>query len=186
MDAKMQRKERILLLYHLYEKPMYHIAYAILHHPQQAEDAVSEAFCYLLRHLDKFDEPESARTKQYIIRLIRSRAIDQYRKNAVENGRRAPWDERVYEVPETEDQIDSLEQSMLYTQQQAALEEMLGTLSETDSRIVLMHCVEGLTFREIAERMSMKENTVRKRFERARKSMMRAKGVTRYAELFSV
>lgn len=64
------RKERVCLLYQLYEQPMYRIAYSILHHPEQAEDAVSEAFCYLLRHLDKFDEPESDRTKQYIIRLM--------------------------------------------------------------------------------------------------------------------
>ena len=37
-------KEKLQTLYQIYEKPMYHIAYAILHHPQQAEDAVSEAF----------------------------------------------------------------------------------------------------------------------------------------------
>ena len=32
-------KEKLQTLYQIYEKPMYHIAYAILHHPQQAEDA---------------------------------------------------------------------------------------------------------------------------------------------------
>lgn len=183
MDPQTSRKERICLLYRLYEKPMYHIAYAILHHVQQAEDAVSEAFCYCLRHLDKFDEPESTRTKQYMIRLIRSKAIDQYRRNAVENNRRTPWDDRVMQIPETD---DTLEQALLYTEQQAALEDMLQTLNETDTRIVLLRCVEGLPFREIAERISMKENTVRKRFERARKTMMRSKGVTSYAQLFSL
>ena len=38
-------KEKLHTLYKIYEKPMYHIAYAILHHTQQTEDAVSEAFC---------------------------------------------------------------------------------------------------------------------------------------------
>ena len=177
------RKERVCLLYQLYEQPMYRIAYSILHHPEQAEDAVSEAFCYLLRHLDKFDEPESARTKQYIIRLIRSKAIDQYRRNAQEQGRRAPWDAAVYQIPDGD---DPLEQAICYTEQQVAVEDMLQVLSETDTQIVLLRCVEGLSFREIAQRVSMKQSTVRKRFERARKSMMRAKGVTSYEQLFSV
>lgn len=45
-------KEKLHKLYRLYEKPMYHIAYAVLHHTQQTEDAVSEAFCKVIRHLD--------------------------------------------------------------------------------------------------------------------------------------
>lgn len=183
MHPQISRKEKICLLYQLYEKPMYRIAYAILHHTEQTEDAVSEAFCYIIRHLDKFEEPESAKTKQYMIRLIRSKAIDQYRKNAVENNRQTPWDDRVLQVPES---TDTLEQAMLYTEQQAMLEDMLQTLNETDARIVLLRCAEGLSFREIAARVSMKESTARKRFERARKTMMRSKGVTSYEQLFSV
>lgn len=65
-------KEKLQTLYQIYEKPMYHIAYAILHHPQQAEDAVSEAFCRVIRHLDKIGEPEHPKTKQYMIKIIRS------------------------------------------------------------------------------------------------------------------
>ena len=42
-------KEKLHKLYRLYEKPMYHIAYAVLHHTQQTEDAVSEAFCKVIR-----------------------------------------------------------------------------------------------------------------------------------------
>ena len=60
-------KEKLHKLYRLYEKPMYHIAYAVLHHTQQTEDAVSEAFCKVIRHLNQIDEPESPRTRQYMI-----------------------------------------------------------------------------------------------------------------------
>lgn len=37
-------QEKLDQLYALYEQPMYRIAYAILHHTEQAEDAVSDAF----------------------------------------------------------------------------------------------------------------------------------------------
>ena len=93
-------KEKLHKLYRLYEKPMYHIAYAVLHHTQQTEDAVSEAFCKVIRHLDQIDEPESPRTRQYMIQIIRNTAISQYRKNAKEADRRTAWDERILQVPD--------------------------------------------------------------------------------------
>lgn len=178
-------KEKLHALYQLYEKPMYHIAYAILHHTQQTEDAVSDAFCKVIRHLDKIGEPDSPQTKQYMIQVIRNTAISQYRKNAREADRCTPWDERVLQVP-TEMETDGIEQKERLTEQRQALSDMLGILNETDTKIVLLHCQEGLSFREIARQCAMKECTVRKRFERARKAMMKQRGVTSYEQLFSL
>ena len=39
-----EKQETLRQLYEQYEQPMYRIAYAILHHTEQAEDAVSDAF----------------------------------------------------------------------------------------------------------------------------------------------
>ena len=194
-------KEKLHILYQLYEKPMYHIAYAILHHTQQTEDAVSEAFCKVIRHLDKIGDPESPRTKQYIIRIIRNTAINQYRKNAREADRRTVWDDRILQIPD-ETAASPAEQQEEQQHQQAILTEMLESLSETDRQIVLppwswkaqassvvrrppaILCQNNLPFREIAQRCGIKEAAARKRFERARKTMMKQKGVTSYEQLF--
>lgn len=93
-------KEKLHTLYKIYEKPMYHIAYAILHHTQQTEDAVSEAFCRVIANLHKIGDPESPQTRQYMIQIIRSTAISQYRKNARESDRRSPWDDKFLQIPE--------------------------------------------------------------------------------------
>ena len=178
-------KEKLHKLYRLYEKPMYHIAYAVLHHTQQTEDAVSEAFCKLIRHLDQIDEPESPRTRQYMIQIIRNTAISQYRKNAKEADRRTAWDERILQVPD-ETPTSAAEQQEEQEYQQAILAEMLEVLSETDRQIVLLRCQQELPFREIAQRCGIKETAARKRFERARKAMMQQKGVTSYEQLFSL
>lgn len=53
MKQMQPAKEKLHTLYKIYEKPMYHIAYAILHHTQQTEDAVSEAFCRVIANLHK-------------------------------------------------------------------------------------------------------------------------------------
>lgn len=37
MKQMQPAKEKLHTLYKIYEKPMYHIAYAILHHTQQTE-----------------------------------------------------------------------------------------------------------------------------------------------------
>ena len=51
----MTDSEKLEALYRLYEKPLYHIAMAVLHHHEQAEDAVHDAFCKVMRHI----KPES-------------------------------------------------------------------------------------------------------------------------------
>lgn len=178
-------KEKLYELYQLYEKPMYYIAYAILHNHQQAEDAVSEAFCKVIHHLDKIDTPDSLRTKQYMIKVIRNTAISQYRKNLREAEQRTLWDEKVLQIP-TNTETDIIERHERYKEEQIVLSEMLNVLNETDTKIVLLRCQKGLSFRKIAEQCNMKETTVRKRFERARKAMIKQKGVTSYEQLFSL
>ena len=59
-------------------------------------------------------------------------------------------------------------------------------LNETDRKIVLLRCQENLSFREIARQCGIKEAAARKRFERARKAMIKQKGVTSYEQLFSL
>ena len=165
-------KEKLHTLYKIYEKPMYHIAYAILHHTQQTEDAVSEAFCRVIANLHKIGDPESPQTRQY-------------RKNARESDRRSPWDDKFLQIPEDAPPCP-LEQQEEQAMRQAVLAEMMEVLNETDRKIVLLRCQENLSFREIARQCGIKEAAARKRFERARKAMIKQKGVTSYEQLFSL
>ena len=56
-------------LYELYEQPMYRIAYAVLHDTALAEDAVHDAFVRLVSRLEKIGEPDSPKTKGYIVKV---------------------------------------------------------------------------------------------------------------------
>ena len=53
---------------------------------------------------------------------------------------------------------------------------MLDELGETDRNIVLLRCRDELSWREVSEKMSITESTARKRFERIRKKLVKAKG----------
>lgn len=61
-----------------------------------------------------------------------------------------------------------------------------GPKRDRPRKIVLLRCQENLSFREIARQCGIKEAAARKRFERARKAMIKQKGVTSYEQLFSL
>ncbi len=177
-------QEKLDQLYALYEQPMYRIAYAILHHTEQAEDAVSDAFLRIMKNLKKIGNVQSEKTKHYIVCIIRSTAINQYRQNQRDSERYTVWDDRILQVPS---QKDDMEQLLANITEEESIAELLEPLNETDRQIILMRCEEELSFREIAERLSIQEAAARKRFERAKKALQKKKGDICYeTRLFSV
>lgn len=157
-------REKLEELYRLYEKPMYYIALAVLKNHHQAEDAVSESFYRIIKHLDKLGEPEEPKTKQYIIKVIKSVAISRYRKNASEL-------KRLVALDETTRAPDCFEDIFKEDSESTVLK-LLSPLNDTDFEIVIMRGRDGLPYSEISEKLSISESAVRKRYERARKRVI--------------
>ncbi len=162
-------QEKLTELYRLYEKPLYRIALAVLHDHGQAEDAVSEAFCRVIRHIRRLGAPDAPQTKAYMIRTIRSTAFSQYRKNQREAERLSPLEDAHNAIP---DRNNSIEQRIEHRSLLETLASLLGILHEDDRQIVVWHGRDGISFTSIADRLGMTEAAVRKRYERARKRMM--------------
>ncbi len=169
----MPKSEKLERLYQLYEKPFYHIAYAILNHHQQAEDAVSDAFYQVMTHLDRIGDPDSPITKAYMIKIIKNTAITQYQKNVRQNRYCTELDDSVMQIADSQNELENRFRKKTLRQKLSA---MFSLISETDKQIILLHCQENKPFREIADILGMKETAVRKRFERARKRMTIQKG----------
>ena len=53
------------------------------------------------------------------------------------------------------------------------ISEILGELGEADRSIVLLRCRDGLSWKEVSDKMSITEANARKRFERVRKRLMK-------------
>ncbi len=170
METHEKSQEKFRQLYQRYEQPMYRIAYAILHQTEQAEDAVSDAFLQILKNLSKIDSADSEETKHYVVQIIRRTAINQYRKNARESKQTAPWDEQVLQIP---DETNDTETVFARAIQQEAMAALFDNLRDNEREIIWLHCQKEMTFSEIAERLSIRESTARKRFERAKKSIMK-------------
>ena len=91
-------------------------------------------------------------------------------QNAKDAERLTNLDDSTLQVPSPHNEV---EQFLQRTEQQEQLAQLLQGLSETDRTILFLRCEQEQSFREIAERLSMKEATVRKRFERARKAIQK-------------
>lgn len=181
MASLQEKQDKLQQLYELYEQPMYRIAYAILHHVEQSEDAVSDAFLKVIKNLNHIAEPDSPQTKQFMIQVIRNTAINQYRKNAKEARRWMELEDSILQIP---NETNEVEQFLQCTEQREITEQLLRGLSETDREILWLRCESELSFREIAQRLSMKEGTVRKRFERAKKAVRKQEGGKQYEKKF--
>ena len=156
----MTDSEKLEALYKLYERPLYHIAMAVLHQHEQAEDAVHDAFCKVMRHISKLGEPQAPETRAYMIAAFR-----QYR-NERRNAMTFPFDSLIQTIPDTRDTLRlHIEKSEL----RELLSSLLDSLNDTDRSIVLLHCRDGLTFGEIGRQLGISEAAARKRFERTRK-----------------
>lgn len=170
MKLSLSAREKLDVLYNLYEQPMYRVAYAILHNKCQAEDAVSDAFIKIAENLDKIKNPDSEKTRCYIIKIIKNESINQYRRNQRESER----------FVSTESIADIEDNQMESAMEQAELEDMLDgvllKIPEKYRKIMIMRCVYEMSFQEIAEELNEKASTVRKQYERAKKMLLKAFG----------
>lgn len=153
-------------VFQLYKQKMYHIAYAILHDSYQAEDAVMNAFVRMLERNYKMDDPSSDKTKQLIIAVTRTAAIDLYRKNQRERERQS-----LSEAPE-----EQLHDRILWNAYEGDgdIQEQLESLPGIYKDVLVERFIKDQSTLETAQALGVSEATVRKRQERALR-MMREK-----------
>lgn len=167
MRLNLSAREKLEILYNLYEQPMYRIAFAILHKECQAEDAVSEAFIKIAENLDKIKNPDSEKTRHYISRIIKNESINQYRRNKRESERYVSTES----IADIED--NQMEKEMEQAELGEILDGVLLQIPEKYRKIMIMRCVYEMSFQEIAEKLNEKASTVRKQYERAKKMVLK-------------
>lgn len=170
---KADQKEVLEEIYRLYEQDMYKRAYSILHQVQQAEDAVQDAFIKLMKYLPRIQDAGCEKTRGLVMRILRTTAIDQYRKN-----------HRDREMCTEEDALMQEKVVSIDVGQQAVDRELLGRilyeLQPMYLEVVKLRCYFGFSSRETAQILDVSEDVVSKRLERARKLIEKRMGDEKY------
>ncbi len=165
-------KERIEFeeAFSLHHRTVFRAARSVVRDPGLAEDVTQEVFIRLYKHLDTL--PDMEMLKPWLIRVALNLA-----KNVVRGNIRANTREENYVKEVEENGVYSVETEY---EQKAELSEVNRALSKVKEplRSCLVLKQQGLSYREIAESLSLNESSIGTFVARARAEFMRFYGKT--------
>ena len=156
-------------LFRRYRQPAYRVAFRLLGNEPDALDAVQEGFVKALTHLSGFQGRSSFKT--WLLRVVSNAALDLGRQR----GRReilsldaaGAGDAADAGLLTPDDAARGLERADL----RSLLDQALATLSEAQRRTFVLHADAGLSYREVADAMSVSIGTVMSRLFYARQKL---------------
>lgn len=152
MGGNSTARVKLEQLYQTYRGFMYYIANDVLHNPEDAEDIVHDAFFRIARNIKKISNVDSPRTRAYIAIIVRSMAIDLYRKH------RQHFVEDLSEIDESLIPCRSDSYELKYC---------FSHLSEQERDVILLRYAHGYSVAEIAEILGLSYSATAKIIERA-------------------
>ena len=160
-------------LIHLYQTPIYNVAYRILGDTSEAADAVQETFMKIFKGIKTFRGECGLKTWIYRIAisesLNRQRWWRRWRRHApVSIDDTAPNGNRLFDVT---DSRPSPESTCAQLELEREVQKALDGLSFEQRVTVVLRDIEGLSYEEIAETLGLSLGTVKSRLWRARSEM---------------
>lgn len=146
-------KTKFTRLYETYKNLMFSVAYSILNHNSDAEDAVHQAFISVIKHLGKFKKINSDSTKSLLIVITERKAIDIIRKN------------KRYVLMDDLDNIPGIE---IPPPGDLGLADAIAKLPGRYREIILLRYDQGYSTKEIAKILNLTPDTAQKTLWRAK------------------
>lgn len=131
---------------------MYRLAMSILKNTTDAEDAVSESILIAYKHLSSLKKPDSF--KAWIMTILSNVSKNMLKKR---------------EKIDLYKEMDLFEKNA--KEDSNEIWELVLTLSEEYSQVVILYYYEGFTTKEIAKILHIPEGTVKSRLSRARNKL---------------
>lgn len=148
-------------LYETYEQKIYYCAYGVLQRKEQAEDVTQDVFEQLFKDRKKWLEYDEQHLLQYILRVTKNKAIDVYRRN----NRQMDYLNNYREDKQDRDVENPLDDYLITEE---LLEDVVSQLKEPYRQVFMYRFFYELSFKETADILFSREDTVRKQYERAR------------------
>lgn len=160
----------ITQVYLKYRKLMYAIAIDIVREPQIAEDMVAAAITEMIEEIDMLRKIKSCRMRSYIASIVRNDSIDYVRKRD-RQGKYAflPDDDEMMNRIPAEGSVDD---RILQTAEIEVLRKGIARLHQRERTLLLMKYVDEKDDKEIANTLSIGQDSVRAYLSRARKHLL--------------
>jgi len=163
--ARSEREpELFALLVRRYEAPLLRRARTILKSPEDAEEAVQDAFTKMYLYADKYHAQEGASFSSWAYTILNRVAYTKYKAKSIERGKRAELLPEHYEsLPDA--RAEFIEDLSVRSEVIAAL----AKLPEAAARILRLQFIEGKSQEEIAASENLSIPAVKTRVHRAKK-----------------
>jgi len=149
-------------LVNTFAKRIFNMAYQFSGSRQEAEDRTQEVFLKLHGALPKFDFGKNFTA--WLLTLAKNHLIDEYRRTKWEKTQRDDFDDRVLAQPAH----DGPETSLVEKETKALVWEGLNRLSADMRMVIILRDLQGKSYEEVAEILSLPLGTVKSRVNRAR------------------
>ena len=154
-----------------YEKTVYNLALRMVGNPQDAEDMTQEAFLKAYNSLDSFRG--DSKFSVWLYRIVSNVCLDHLRKKnrrstvslSVEDDE---GEEIQLDIPDTALSPEAMLEQKLTRE---AVRRGLQSLDEDARQILLLREIQGMSYEEIAQALSLESGTVKSRIFRARKKL---------------
>lgn len=165
-------------LYRRHGRAVLALCRRILGDADEAEEAALDSFAQIWERSDRYD-PSRASPLTYMMTIARSRAIDRLR--ARRRGQLpVDWTDEV--LPTLDPASASALDAALETERREQVQAALRALDERERRAIELSFYEGMSHREIAERLALPLGTVKTRIRqgliRLRRLVQRERGLT--------
>jgi RNA polymerase sigma-70 factor (ECF subfamily) len=156
-------KSKFEKIYNCYRQTMFYAAKNILRDDYLAEDAVHDAFIKIAKSMDNISEVNSARTKGYVVIIVRNISLNILKKQ-----------KNIVDIDDFEEStIDdfSLEDEVLAKLSFDFIVEEISSLPLIYKDVLYLSYVENLKTQEISGLINISNETVKKRLQRGRKKL---------------
>lgn len=154
------------LLVDRYERELAAYARFALRSPDDAEDVMQEALVRAYRSLHRCGDPE--RFKGWLFRIVSNQCRSHLTRRRRREERHESVDDREGEL--AAEAADPLEQTQ-QADRRARLEEALEELGGDQREALVLHYVNGLSVRELADALGLSNSAAKMRLHRAREAL---------------
>ena len=164
LSRSRKEPELFAILVRRFEAPLLRRAKTILRSPEDAEEAVQDAFTKMYLYADRYEAQEGATFSSWAYTILNRVAYTKYRSKIAERNTRAELEPEHYEsLPDA--RAEFLEDLSIRNEVLAAL----AKIPETAASILRLQFIEGKSQEEIAESEHLSVPAVKTRVHRAKK-----------------
>lgn len=151
-----ESKSKFEKIYDTYRGLMYYVAYQILGHQQDAEDAVYAAFVKIAENIEKISDPVCPKTRSLVVIIVKNQSIDMLRSR------------------KRHENVELMEDMVCFSpdyEVEDSLTRCILKLPRRYQNVILLKYSHGYTLREIADMMGLSLAAATKLDQRAKKKL---------------